>query len=90
MVVHRGCPSWVGLGYEETGLLKAVPDARFEASKIAGRNAGPGSPGVDTVRESRERKKRPLAPGVFWDPRQSQRDDVESASQQEFCCYCWA
>lgn len=30
------------------------------------------SPDVDTVREGQEKKRRPLAPRMFWDPRQSQ------------------
>lgn len=53
-------------------LLENMAGTAFEASRIAGRNEGPGSPDVDTVRESQEKKKRPVAARVFWDPRQSQ------------------
>lgn len=49
-----------------------MADARLEAGKMAGCNAVTGSPDVDTVRESQEKKKRPSAPRIFWDPRQSQ------------------
>lgn len=49
-----------------------MADTTLKASRAAGGNAGPGSPDVDTVRESQEKKKRPVAARAFWDPRQSQ------------------
>lgn len=57
---------------------------------MAGCTAATGSPNGDTVREIQEKEKRPFGPEDVLGPTSESRDDVESASQHEFCCYCWA